>query len=313
MQKKALIFGISGQDGTFLSQFLLTKSYIVFGTSRDLSKNFSFEKKYINLIQLKNYSKKNIFELIKNIRPDEIYNLSGLTSVAKSFRNNKETFKSIVDMNYYILETLCEFKNIKYFNACSSECFGDTGKLRANENTKFKPLSPYAIAKSTAFWTSNMYKKIYNVYACSGILFNHESHIRPNHFVTQKVISTALRISKGSLEKLELGDLSVIRDWGWAPEYVEAIWLMLQEKTPKNFVIATGESYSLKQFVKIVFEELGLDWNNHVYINKKFIRVNELKTSKANPSLVKEKLGWQAKTNFRSLIQKLIYNANKVT
>ena len=153
-----------------------------------------------------------------------------------------------------------------------------------------------------------MYRKVHNIYACSGILFNHESHIRPNYFVTKKIISSAHRISLGSSEKLELGDLSVVRDWGWAPEYVEAMWLMLQQKVPENYVIATGKSHTLKQFVQIVFEEFNLDWKKYVHINKKFIRDNELKISKANPKLAWERLGWKAKTDFRNLIKKLIFN-----
>ena len=311
MNKKALIFGISGQDGFFLTKLLLLKNYFVYGTTRNLSQKFNFEKKLVKLYELNKYNKKNIKTIIENIKPDEIYNLSGLSSVAKSFRKSKETFKSIVDTNSYILETLTKNKNIKYYNACSSECFGDTGNESANEKTKFKPLSPYAIAKSTAYWTSNMYKEVYNIYACSGILFNHESYIRPNYFVTKKIISSAYRISLGSNEKLELGDLSVIRDWGWAPEYVEAMWLMLQQESPENYIIATGKSHSLQQFVEIVFEELNLDWKKYVHTNKKFIRDNELKTSKANPSLVWKKLGWKAKTDFRNLIQKLLFDEKK--
>ena len=311
MYKKALIFGISGQDGFFLTKLLLSKNYLVYGTTRNLNQNFHFEKKLVKLYELNIYNKKNILTIIENIIPDEIYNLSGLSSVAKSFRKNKETFKSIVDTNSYILEILIKNKQIKYYNACSSECFGDTGDERANEKTKFKPLSPYAIAKSTAYWTSNMYKKVYNIYACSGILFNHESHIRPNYFVTKKIISSAYRISLGSNEKLELGDLSVVRDWGWAPEYVEAMWLMLQQESPENYVIATGRSHSLKQFVQIVFEEFNLDWKKYIHINKKFIRDNELKNSKANPSLVWQKLGWKAKTDFKNLIKKLIFDEKK--
>ena len=162
------------------------------------SQNFHFEKNLVKLFQLSKYNKKNILTIIENVKPNEVYNLSGLSSVAKSFKKSKETFISIVETNSYILEILTKNKNIKYYNACSSECFGDTGNESANEKTKFKPCSPYAIAKSTAYWTSNMYRKVHNIYACSGILFNHESHIRPNYFVTKKIISSAYRISRGS-------------------------------------------------------------------------------------------------------------------
>ena len=308
MNKKALIFGISGQDGYFLTKLLLSKNYLVYGCTRDLNQNFYFEKKLVKVFEINKYNKKNILTIIENIKPDEIYNLSGLSSVAKSFKKSKETFISIVETNSYILEILTKNKNIKYYNACSSECFGDTGNESANEKTKFKPSSPYAIAKSTAYWTLNMYREVHNIYACSGILFNHESHIRPNYFVTKKIISSAYRISLGSHEKLELGDLSVVRDWGWAPEYVEAMWLMLQQEVPEDYVIATGKSHTLKQFVKIVFEEFNLDWKKYVHINKKFVRDNELKISKADPKLAWERLGWKAKTDFRNLIKKLIFN-----
>ena len=170
MKKKALIFGVSGQDGTFLSKFLLKKNYEVYGITRTMKQKFNFDEKKIKLIELSGIDKNKINYLIKNVKPDEIYNLSGLSSVAQSYMKIEDTFRSIVDLNYYILEALLNFKNIKYYNACSSECFGDTGNKKADENTTFKPLSPYAIAKSTAYWTSNMYKEIHQLYACSGIL-----------------------------------------------------------------------------------------------------------------------------------------------
>ena len=167
-----------------------------------MKQKFNFDEKKIKLIELSGIDKNKINYLIKNVKPDEIYNLSGLSSVAQSYMKIEDTFRSIVDLNYYILEALLNFKNIKYYNACSSECFGDTGNKKADENTTFKPLSPYAIAKSTAYWTSNMYKEIHQLYACSGILFNHESKIRPNYFVSQKVISSAVEFIRAQMKFL---------------------------------------------------------------------------------------------------------------
>ena len=311
MFKKALIFGITGQDGFYLNQLLLSKNYEVHGVTRSIKKKANLSNNYsdtfktqLHEMQIIDYGE--IYELIKNIQPDEVYNLSGVTSVSKSFDEPSETFKSIFDLNLNILNVLKISKNFKYYFACSSECFGETLQNSADENTPFNPVSPYAVAKASSYMMLEMYKKAFNLFACSGILFNHESSKRPEYFVTQKIVSSAFKIYTGLENKLELGNLNVIRDWGWAPEYVEAMWLMLQQDQPENFVIATGESHSLKEFVEVVFKNFGLDWKKYVKINKKYVRPNELKVSSANPMKAITKLSWKANTKFHGVINNLI-------
>lgn len=311
MFKKALIFGITGQDGSYLNQLLLSKNYEVHGVTRSLKKkrNISIDNSDILKIRLyerKIYDYNVVYDLIKNIQPDEVYNLSGITSVSKSFHKPDETFKSIFDLNLNILNVLKISKNFRYYFACSSECFGETSLDSADENTPFNPMSPYAVAKASSYMMLEMYKKAFDIFACSGILFNHESSKRPEYFVTQKIVSSAFKIYNGLENKLELGNLDVIRDWGWAPEYVEAMWLMLQQDQPENFVIATGESHSLKEFVEVVFNNFGLDWKKYVKINKKYVRPNELKISSANPMKAITKLSWKANTKFHGVINNLI-------
>lgn len=315
MFKKALIFGITGQDGCYLNKLLLSKNYEVHGITRDLKKKKRIfynnnNSSNIKLYEIRVANYNSIYEIIKKIEPDEVYNLSGITSVSLSFNEPKETFKSIFDLNLNILDVLKKLKNFKYYFACSSECFGETLLNSADENTPFNPMSPYAVAKASSHMMLEMYKKAYNIFACSGILFNHESPNRPDHFVTQKIVTSAFKIYKGLEKKLELGNLEIVRDWGWAPEYVEAMWLMLQLDQPENFVIGTGESHPLKEFVETVFNNFDLDWKKHVKINDKFIRPNELKISSANPTKAKNQLSWKAQTKFHGVINNLVSSIN---
>jgi GDPmannose 4,6-dehydratase len=311
--KKALICGVTGQDGAFLSNLLLNKNYIVYGGSRDEN-----SLKYINLSLLKIDNKiipisinindfRSTLQTILKIQPDEIYNLAGQSSVNISFDQPIETIESITIGTLNILEAI-RFSglNIKFYNAGSSECFGDTLTFRANENTPFKPKSPYAIAKSSAFWLVENYRDLYKIFACTGILFNHESYLRPSKFVTKKIITSAVNIYKGSKEKLLLGNIEIVRDWGWAPEYVEAMWLMLQNDIPKDYIVATGESHSLKEFVQYAFKSLGLNWENHVELDKSNLRLNDISCSKADPKKAATDLKWVAKTNFTKLVDNLI-------
>jgi GDPmannose 4,6-dehydratase len=192
------------------------------------------------------------------------------------------------------------------YYAGSSECFGDTDGEPANELTPFHPQSPYAVAKSSAHWLVDNYREAYGLFACTGILFNHESPLRPTRFVTQKIISTAKRIAQGSTEVLELGRLDISRDWGWAPEYVEAMWLMLQQDNAGDFVIATGETNSLELFVAEAFSLLGLDWRNHVQQNPEFMRPTDLLVSVGDASKAKQKLGWEAKFKMRDVVKMMV-------
>ena len=313
MNKTSLIFGISGQDGSYLANFLLSKDYKVYGSSRDEeNSNFNnLEKLGIkNKIQfvtsaVEDFS--NVSNIIKESLPDEIYYLAGQSSVALSFNKPAETLNSNILGILNVLEA-CRLmdKEIRIYYAGSSECFGDTRGLAATEKTPFHPQSPYAVAKTSAFWLVNNYRAAYNLFICSGILFNHESPLRPKSFVTQKIVLTAHRIANGSDEKLELGRLDISRDWGWAPEYVEAMWLMLQKKSSEDFVIATGQTHSLEEFVEEVFTQLGLNWQNHVEINNALMRPTDIAISKADPSKAMQKLDWKAKYKMREVVQMMI-------
>jgi GDPmannose 4,6-dehydratase len=237
--KTALICGISGQDGAYLAQLLLSKGYNVCGTSRDAQvSSFSNlvklgirDRVKLESVALNDF--RSVLQVLTKIQPDEVYNLAGQTSVSLSFEQPVETLESIATGTLNLLESMRFFnKPIKFYNAGSSECFGDTNGEAATESTPFRPRSPYAVAKAAAFWEVANYREAYNLFACSGILFNHESPLRPERFVTQKIVSTACRIAAGSSEKLLLGNIEIERDWGWAPEYVEAMYLMLQQDEP---------------------------------------------------------------------------------
>lgn len=309
---KALIFGISGQDGAYLSKLLLDKGYKVFGGSRDAesSKFDNLNKlnilKQVELITVSAIDFRSVLQVIMKVKPDEIYNLAGQSSVALSFKQPIETMESISTGTLNILEAIRFSElDIKFYSAGSSECFGNT-KNAVNEDTPFRPRSPYGVAKATAFWEVSNYREAYNLFACTGILFNHESPLRKDRFVTKKIISTACRIAGGSSEKLILGNINIYRDWGWAPEYVEAMWLMLQQEKPQDFVIASGETMSLKEFVSITFGYLNLDLENHMSFNKDLLRPTDIEKGYANPQKAKNYLNWEAKTKTKNLVKKLI-------
>jgi GDPmannose 4,6-dehydratase len=311
--KKALICGVSGQDGAYLSELLLSKDYEIYGGSRDAQVS-SFAnltklgiKDQIKLISINIIDFRSTLQTIMKVRPDEIYNLAGQTSVGLSFEQPVETLESISVGTLNLLEAIrFSAQNIKLYNAGSSECFGDTGDLPANELTAFRPRSPYAVAKATAFWEVANYREAYNLFACTGILFNHESPLRPNRFVTQKIISTAVRIFKGSTESLTLGNIEIKRDWGWAPDYVEAMWLMLQQDIPDDFVISTGATHSLREFIKLTFDYLGMDSEKYLHINKDLMRPTDLKIGRSDPSKAYNKLGWKATATMADVIKYMI-------
>lgn len=314
MNKTALICGISGQDGTLLARFLLEKGYCVVGTSRDVQMcSFTSLSRLgiLNSIQMQSMSLndfRSVLMVIDRCRPDEIYNFAGQSSVGLSFEEPVETLQSHAIGTLNLLEALRFLGgNIRLYNACSGECYGDTGGKAANESMPFYPRSPYAVAKAAAFWEAVNYREAYDLFVCSGILFNHESPLRPVRFVTRKVISTACRIASGSGEKLVLGDLSIKRDWGWAPEYVDAMWRMLQQDTAQDFVIATGESHSLEEFVAEAFQCLGLDWRAHVISDRNIFRPSEIRENRGNASKAKNMLGWHAKLRMPDIVQKMIH------
>jgi GDPmannose 4,6-dehydratase len=302
-RKRALIFGISGQDGTYLARLLLKKGYEVNGTSRDCAvTNFSnlkrfglFEKVRLHSAVLHDF--RSVFQVMGAVRPSEIYNLAGQNSVGLSFSQPVETFEGITVGTLNILECMRMLASgARFYNASSGECFGDTGGKAADESTAFRPRSPYGMAKAAAFWTAANYREAYGLYVASGIMFNHESPLRPERYVTRKIASAAARIAKGSGEKLSLGNLDIHRDWGWAPDYVEAMWKMLQVKRPSDFVISTGHTCSLRDFVKAVFDHFNLDWKKHVTVDRRLFRPTDIQRSYGDSSLAAKVLGWKAAT-----------------
>lgn len=315
--KKALICGVSGQDGAYLSQLLLEKGYEVYGGSRDVH-NTSFNNleklkilDKINLVSITLNDFRSVFQTINKINPDEIYNLAGQSSVALSFEQPVETMESIITGTLNLLEAIrFSGQPIKFYNAGSSECFGNADQA-VDEDTPFRPRSPYGVAKATAFWQVANYREAYSLYACTGILFNHESPLRKDRFVTKKIISTAYKISQGDNIKLNLGNINIHRDWGWAPEYVEAMWLMLQQEKPDDFVIATGKTTSLESFIKITFELLNLNWKDHVTFDELLIRPTDISVGYANPSKAKQILNWEAKNEIADIIKLMLDDEKK--
>lgn len=310
--KRALICRISGQDGAYLAHFLLHKGYDVVGTSRDaqlgtfgnLRKLGVFDRVSLHSMVMTDF--RSTLAVLKEIRPDEIYNLARQTSVGLSFDQPVETLESIVLGTLNLLECI-RFLDLdcRIYNASSGECFGETGEKPAHEATDFHPSSPYGVAKSAAHWLVASYREAYGIHACSGFLFNHESPLRPERFVTQKIVQAAHRISLGTQQSLRLGNLSIERDWGWAPEYVTAMWLMLQQRDPDDFIIATGASIKLEEFVAIVFEAFGLDWKSHVVIDETLFRSADQRLSRADPSKAARLLPWRAKTMPREVALRL--------
>ena len=311
-KKTALICGISGQDGTYLAKFLLEKGYEVFGTSRD-AQGSSFSnlhrlgiKNRVRYLSMVPEDFRSILVSLRISNPDEIYYLAGQSSVGLSFEQPAETIQSFTLGTLNLLEGIRMMdKKIRLYNAGSSESFGDTNGSPANELTPFNPMSPYAVAKGTSSWLVRNYRDAYGLFACTGILFNHESPLRPERFVTQKIIRTVKRISEGSSEKLTLGRMDISRDWGWAPEYVEAMWLMLQQDMPADFVIATGTTFTLEAFVQAAFEQANLDWKIHVTQDPALFRPADLSISQADPSKAASELGWSATVHGVDLVKKM--------
>lgn len=307
-----IICGATGQDGAYLSAYLLSKGYRVIGTSRDAE-----AAKVCNLHALGIADRvpivsttltdfRSVMQLLTRYQPDELYNLAGQSSVSLSFEQPVETLDSIGQGTITLLEAIRFMgRPVRLYNAGSSECFGDS-PAPCNEATPFRPRSPYAVAKSTAHWALANYRDSYGLHACTGILFNHESPLRPARFVTRKIVSAACRIAAGSGETLHLGNIDVERDWGWAPEYVEAMWLMLQQRQPRDFVIATGRTCSLRDFVDMAFKQVGLDWSKHVDHNPALIRPSEIRRGHADPSLAERVLGWKARTGVEEVVARMV-------
>ena len=310
--KRALICGISGQDGAYLAQLLLGKGYVV-GSSRDAQIS-SFQnlvylgiREQVKLVSVALNDFRSVLQVLTKIQPHEVYNLAGQSSVGLSFDQPVETLESIATGTLNLLEAI-RFTNlpIKLYNAGSSECFGDTRDQAADENTPFRPRSPYAVAKAAAFWEVANYREAYEIFACSGILFNHESPLRHERFVTKKIVAAVCRIAEGSKERLHLGDISVKRDWGWAAEYIEAMHLMLQKDQPDDYVIATGETNKLEDFVAEAFAYVNLDWREYVVTSANLLRPTDIAVGRANPDRAREKLNWQARYKMRDVVRMMV-------
>lgn len=310
--KRALIFGVSGQDGSLLAKFLASEGYRVHGTSRD-AQMLSYcnldhvgVRDAITLHSAVTTDFRSVLQVLSRVAPDEIYLLAGQSSVGLSFEQPVETLESISLGTLNLLEAI-RFLGLetRLYNAGSGECFGEL-TTPADEETAFRPRSPYAVAKSSAHWAVRNYREAYGLFACTGILFNHESPLRPNRFVTRKVVAAACRIADGSGEKLRLGDIDIERDWGWAPEYVRAMWLMLQQPTADDYVIASGRKHSLRQFVGMAFEALGLDWQAHTVLDASLRRPSDIAHSVGSPIKAERVLGWRARTELKEVISHMI-------
>lgn len=313
MARKALIAGVTGQDGAYLARHLLTLGYTVFGATRDAQRCDAsrLEKleilKDIQLVSLAPNDFRSVLKVLSTIKPDEIYNLSGQTSVGLSFEQPVECMESIASATLNFLEVI-RYLDIptRFFSAGSTECFGDTGHQLANEMTAFKPRSPYGVAKSTAFWQVANFREAYNLFCCTGILGNHESPLRPSRFVTQKIIYGVRDIQAGRASDLKLGNLHISRDWGWAPEYVEAMHLMLQSHEPKDYLIASGKTISLLDFVRLAFEHASLDYRDYLISDNVLLRPSDLLFSALDPSRIAKDLGWQSRSSPEDIVVRML-------
>ncbi len=316
---RALICGVGGQDGAYLSRFLLDKGYEVIGSSRDAMassfgnlKNFGIRDRVITAsMAITDF--RSVLQTLGKYEPDEIYNLAGQSSVGLSFEQPVETMESIAIGTLNLLEAIRFYgKPTRLYNAGSSECFGDAGAIPASEETPFRPRSPYAVAKASAHNLVTNYREAYSLYACTGILFNHESPLRPERFVTQKIVRTAARIASGSDGKLEMGNIDIQRDWGWAPEYVEAMWKMLQLDHPQDFVIATGRTVSLAFFIEHAFQFFGLNYKDYLVVNSNLYRPTDIHIGSANPSKANSLLDWRAQVKVETVIENMCIAARNI-
>ena len=313
-KKTAIIFGITGQDGAYLSHFLLQKGYKVIGVTRNKSSKNLFRLKKLKVIKkiviLKGVATDLKFcEKVINSKINEIYYLAGDSSVVKSFETPDISLKSNTEGILNILQTLKQKKyKSKLFNAGSGQFYGDNKKNFYNINSKIDPQSPYGVSKAAAYWLVKIYREKYNIYCCTGILFNHESPLRSKEFVTKKIIDTAIKIKKDRNIILRLGNVNIYRDWGWAPDYINAIWLMMQRSKPRDFIIGSGKTYSLKEFVDKVFRYLKISKKNLKTNVSKYKRKIDLRGYKANIIETQKVLKWKPSVKFDTIIYKMINN-----
>jgi GDPmannose 4,6-dehydratase len=313
MSRRALICGVTGQDGAYLTRFLSQQGYEVHGTSRDaqtarldrLERLGVLDRVTLHSVQPTDF--RSIYAVLASTKPHEVYGLSGQSSVGLSFEQPVETLDSVAVGTLHLLEAVRLLGlDARVYTACSSEVFGDTQGRSAREDTPFAPRSPYGVAKAAAYWHTANYRDGYGLFACSGLLFNHESPLRPERFVTRKVVASACRIADGEPGPLVLGDLTIRRDWGWAPEYVEAMHAMLQVSTPSDFVVATGEQHSLGDFVAEAFRCVGLSSKDHVRTDPTVRRPLEIAGNVGDASRAAELLGWRARTRMAEVVRRMV-------
>ncbi|ADK31521.1 GDP-mannose 4,6-dehydratase [Brachyspira pilosicoli] len=323
--KKALITGITGQDGSYLAELLLEKGYEVHGIIRR-SSSFNTERidhlysdPHINDVRMFLHygdlsDSSNLSRLLEKIQPDEIYNLAAQSHVRVSFDMPEYTADVVGLGTIRILDAIKETHiKTKFYQASTSELYGKVVETPQTEKTPFYPRSPYACAKLYSYWITVNYRESYDMYACNGILFNHESPRRGETFVTKKITHAIAKILKKEQDKLYLGNLDAKRDWGYAKDYVEAMWLMLQQEKADDYVIATGETHSVKEFLDEAFGLVGLDWKKYVEIDPRYYRPAEVDLLLGDPTKAKEKLGWKPKTTFKELVKIMLeYDLNSV-
>lgn len=309
--KKAIITGITGQDGSYLADFLLSEGYEVHGMVRRAStqnhERIEHLKDRIHIHQGDLLDFMSLVELIGNVQPDEIYNLAAQSFVPTSWNQPVLTGEFTALGVTRILEAIKLIKkDIKFYQASSSEMFGKVQEVPQKETTRFYPRSPYGVAKVYGHWITINYRESYDMFACSGILFNHESPRRGREFVTRKITDTVARIKLGLTDKLYLGNLDAERDWGFAGDYVKAMWLMLQQNEPDDYVIATGETHSVREFVKLAFEHADMDWEQYVEVDEIFFRPAEVHQLIGDSSKARKKLSWEPSVSFKELIHMMV-------
>ena len=316
MSKVALITGITGQDGSYLAELLLSKGYEVHGIVRrvaleDENHRLWRIRKILNDVtlhagSLESYA--SLFNIVLKIKPEEVYHLAAQSYVGYSFEDEFSTLNININGTHYLLSAVKEFADskIKFYFAGSSEMFGKTKESPQNENTPFNPRSSYGISKVTGFYLTKNYREAYKLHASTGILFNHESPRRGFEFVTRKITHAVARIKKGSQKKLKLGNLKAKRDWGHAKDYVEAMWMILQQNSSDDFVIGTGKEHTVEDFANKAFSHVGLNYKDHVILDKKLIRPAEVDTLLANPNKAKKILKWKQKISFDDLVKNMV-------
>jgi GDPmannose 4,6-dehydratase len=318
MTKRALITGITGQDGSYLAEFLLNKGYEVHGIIRRTSSfntgriDHLYQDPHVNGVRLFLHygdiaDSTNLIKLLYRLRPDEVYHLAAQSHVRVSFDIPEYTADVTALGTIRILEAIRETGvHSRFYQASSSEMFGNAREVPQRETTPFYPRSPYAAAKVHAYWATVNYRESYGLFACNGILFNHESPRRGETFVTRKITRAVAAIKAGLQDRLYMGNLDARRDWGYAPEYVEAMWLMVQQDAPSDYVIATGETHSVREFLEVAFSYVGLDWQQYVEINQRYFRPAEVDLLMGDASKANQLLGWQPKVGFEALVRLMV-------